>query len=77
MSCGAIPKVKLLSGRMRGQAFVEFDSRFMQRLEGRKGPMPFFLSHTGVESASRAIKLVNGYLFQDKPLVISYGHRRP
>ena len=26
-SCGAVPKVKLLSGRMRGQAFVEFNSR--------------------------------------------------
>eukprot|EP00731_Ephydatia_muelleri_P030884 Em0022g398a len=56
MSCGAIPKVKLLSGRMRGQAFVEFDS---------------------VESASTVMELVNGYLLQDKPLVISYGHRRP
>ena len=26
-SSGALPKVNVLSGRMRGQAFVEFDSR--------------------------------------------------
>ena len=31
---------------------------------------------TGIESASRAMELVNGYILHDKPLVVSYGHRR-
>ncbi|KAL5012288.1 hypothetical protein ScPMuIL_010839 [Solemya velum] len=43
---------RLLSGRMKGQAFVTFDN---------------------CETATEALKLVNGYQLKGKPIIIQYG----
>jgi hypothetical protein len=46
---------RLLTGRMKGQAFVTFPT---------------------VDSAERALNLLNGYMFKEKPLIIQFGHRQ-
>ncbi|XP_006815468.1 RNA-binding protein 41-like [Saccoglossus kowalevskii] len=46
---------RLLTGRMKGQAFITFDC---------------------VESAVKALQLINGYLLKGKPIVIQYGKKQ-
>uniref|UniRef100_A0A0B6Z760 RRM domain-containing protein n=1 Tax=Arion vulgaris TaxID=1028688 RepID=A0A0B6Z760_9EUPU len=45
---------KLLTGRMRGQAFITFPDE---------------------TTATKAVKLVNGYVFQGRPMILSFGKK--
>ena len=68
---GSWPKLTLLTGRMGGQAFANFQSEFMQP-DAVLALVPHVTA--GVSAASDALAEVNGYLVKDKPLIISYGN---
>ena len=65
------PKLKLLTGRMRGQAFVHFQSKI-----SHTAILSFSHSHAAdVGVATAVLEAVNGYKVEGKPLIISYGHQ--
>ena len=63
-------KFRLLTGRMKGLAFVEFPSKILKHLL-----ISFYLCSTGVELATSAMELVHGYLVRQKPIIICYGNK--
>ena len=84
-----LPSVRLMSGKMRGQAFAEFSSKYIFICLGLHrniyipgGKVISFLNcllslfSLGIAEATSVLELVNGYVMQGKPVIISYGHKK-
>ncbi len=68
----AWPQIRLMTGRMKGQAFVEFDGGYTPQ-DLVHSHWPSHTPSTDITTATKALELVNGYLVRERPLIISYG----
>lgn len=68
-----MPYIRVMTGRMRGQAFVECSCKDITNNEVLWCNFLMHKNILGVEHAVTALKAVNGFLIKEKPVVISYG----
>lgn len=71
-------RLRLLNGRMRGQAFLTFPSKYLATVggPGRAGlfsPPLSLILWPAVSQAQEALELLNGFPLLGKPLILEFG----
>lgn len=85
------PQVRLMTGRLRGQAFITFSCKndiithsmnppkcsvLIPKVSCSQSENVLKKTIAGVEDAVKALNTINGFMMKGKPVIISYGRAR-